>query len=622
MAEVYRAHDIINDSFTVTKVNHQARTYNIYTVRDKRAPGALFQLTEFKLSRIPRKKGPFKEEEFKAAVDMLKALSHPLLPAVLDGFFYGDNAYIVLSHCEGITLEGYISMNVSALAVDEAVKRIVAITGALRYLYERPEPLPFVMIDPALICISEQGDMVLSGFGLQIFLDHYLSSTDPDIWCAPEIAEGHGFTVQSAIYSLGALLYYCVTKHRWNASGRDNAKPRELNPDIPDSLQEALLVSLNKRVEQRYLDIDTLLRKLGNVSNPPVAAVEKAPVDPGERLFIKESTVLKTTVKKAALYASAGAALLLVLLILFFSLRNRVRPGESQSAYVLCGGKRVVSRIDVKSGKCVRTINLSGVARSIALSPDGNGLYVPQGEKSINVFDAEQGTLTGTYPINGSPCGLLFHPSRPLAFIFNDADPFITVWNLQTYQISDEIPVSGPQQQWYLSNGIDVMVTLDAQQNAVDMIDSKTRSPIASFNAGAEPCDCTIDSSGRYVVVPSLSGPLNLFGVSSRSLIKSVEMDKGRKHVYPSRGDVPPCIYVACERENMIYIVDMTTFKITRKARAKGTPVAVRLSPDGRTAYVLNASPNCITVHDGQTLGSLREIMPGLSDPDSFEVWP
>lgn len=622
MAEVLKVHDIVNEHFAVTKILYQARTYNIYTVSDKREQGRLFQLTEFKLAHIPRKKGPFKEEEFRAEVDMLKALSHSLLPTVLEGFFDGENAYIVLSHCDGITLERYISMNISPLGVDESIERIAKISEALKYLYEKPVPLPFIHIDPAHICISGNGDMMIIGFGLHIFLDHYLSSTNPDIWCAPEIAEGHAFSLQSAIYSLGSLLYYCLTKQKWNATGRGNLKPRELNDNIPEGVQEALLVALSRRAEQRYLDIDTLLRKLRNEVSPSPSVVDDTLHANEEKMFIRESRVMKSTVKRAASFVAAFVVLLVIGVLFLPLLRNTVRKGESQYAYVLCEGKRIVNRIDLRSGKCTRSINFSGVARSIALSPDGTGLYVPQNEKSVNVFDASGGMLMGTYTLNGSPFGLIFKSEKPVAFVLNDADPFITVWNTDTHEAVGEIATKGPQTCGYLSHDIDILVVLDIQQNEIILIDSKTRSLIATFAAGDEPCDCTIDRSGRYIVVPSLTESLYLFNMSSRSLVKSIVLEKGKKHVYPSSGEVSPCVYVTCETGNQLSIVDLTAMKVTKKAVTKGTPVAIRVSPDGKTIYVLTTSPNCISVHDGKTLGLLREIMPGLSDPDSFEVWP
>ncbi len=621
MAEVLKVHDIVHEDYTVTRIICQARTYNIYTVSDKRTPGQLFQLTEFKLAHIPRKKGPFKEEEFTAEIDMLKELSHHLLPTVYEGFFFEENAYIVLSRCDGITLESYISMNVSSLGVAESIERINTISDVLKYLYARPEPLPFIHIDPAHICISEKGEMLLMGFGLHIFLDHYLSSTDPEVWCAPEIAEGHAFSLQSAIYTLGSLLYYCLTKHRWNWTKRENKKPCDLNRDVPESVREALLVALNKRPDQRYLEIDLFLRKLGNAMNSLPPDIEKARYESEEALSVNEALVLKARARRITMITAASVALLLIGIILL-SLQKTGRKGESQYAYVLCEGKKIVNRIDLQSGKCTRSISLSGDTRSLSLSPDGTGLYVPQLEKSVSVFDASRGVLMETYTVNGSPFRLIFHPVKPVAFILNDSDPCVTVWNLVTHQTVGEIRTAGPQISGYLSGGIDVIAALNMKQNEIELIDSKTRSFIAAFDAGAEPTDCIIDSSGRYIVIPSLTESLYLFSLSSRSLVKSVILEKGMKHVFPSRGEISPCIYVAMEKGDQLCKVDLATFKVTKKSKTRGTPVAVRVSPNGKAIYVLTKSPDSISVYDGQTLGLTRAILNGISDPDSFEVWP
>ena len=624
MSEVLSPGTLLKDTYMLKKSLYTGRFYNFYLAEDTHSHGTMYQITEFLISKIPVREHLTSEEELDVAKELLKEIKNPLLPEVTDTFSNNGNDYLVLTYTDGINLQSYMDMNISPFNPEDAIAWAIKLTRSLMAIYNRPTPLPFIHIDPCHINVSATGEMSLMGFGLQLMLDHYLSSPEPDAFCAPEIIEGKPFTVQSAIYSIGALLYYMVTKRKWDSRKKDNPSPRSISKTVPDELQEIILKCLSKGPEHRFLDLESLSTKLDQVIHPP-AKEELKSAGVTEKLFVKESAVI---IKKMKLVGYAMIALFL-LAVMGFSIYGHILRGklftDSQFASVLTEERNSIDFIDIKAGARKKVISLAGEAVSMTFSHNGKKLYVARESKSIEVVDIARLSDVGTYALENTPGTILITPDDKLAFVSSQDAPLVTVWDPVTYEVKSEITIGDTQKSAAMSPDPDgkSIYLLGKEKEEISVIDTAKKAYVTSWPAGKKPTECLVSKTGRYVVVPSLEDAVYFFEAQYATLARSVPLAKGLKH-----GAAPPgtgkndFVYIASEDESTISLVDCSTFAVLKTARTKGTPVDLKVSPDGETLYVLCSSPNAFNILDARSLRQKKEIYFSVLRPSMLEVWP
>ena len=73
-------------------------------------------------------------------MEVLKRLSHPALPSIIDFFEEGGNICLVMEYIEGITLEQYLRKFTKA-QVHQAVRWAVELTEVLGYIHGQNPPV-------------------------------------------------------------------------------------------------------------------------------------------------------------------------------------------------------------------------------------------------------------------------------------------------------------------------------------------------------------------------------------------------------------------------------------------------------------------------------------------------
>lgn len=220
----------------------------------------------------------FKRESQSAA-----SLSHPNIVNIYDVGQEGDIHYIVMEYVDGKTLKEYIREK-GRLDPEEAARICIQICQALSHAHKNG--IVHRDIKPQNILISRDGDVKVADFGIAraattatvtmagsnvIGSVHYFS---------PEQARGGLVSYQSDIYSLGIVLYEMVTgvvpfegdsaitvalKHI-----QEKITPvRDINPEIPKSIQYIIEKATEKDISLRYKDTAELLKDLRRALKEP-----------------------------------------------------------------------------------------------------------------------------------------------------------------------------------------------------------------------------------------------------------------------------------------------------------------------------------------------------------------
>lgn len=218
--------------------------------------------------------------KFRIEAQSCAGLSHPNIVNVYDVGDEDDIHYIVMELVEGITLKSYIGRK-GKLEIKEAVS--IGIQIAMGMEAAHMNHIVHRDIKPQNIIISKEGKVKVTDFGIAkaINSNTMTSNTMGSVhYLSPEQARGGYSDEKSDIYSLGVTLYEML-------SGRvpfigDNtvsvallhiqseAIPlRELDPNIPVSVERIVQKCMQKKPERRYLSSTELIVDLKkSIANP------------------------------------------------------------------------------------------------------------------------------------------------------------------------------------------------------------------------------------------------------------------------------------------------------------------------------------------------------------------
>ncbi|MBQ4546903.1 MAG: Stk1 family PASTA domain-containing Ser/Thr kinase [Oscillospiraceae bacterium] len=282
MANVYKAYDSIDDRIVAVKILRDEHMQNDELLRR------------------------FRNESKAIAV-----LSHPNIVKVYDVSFNEDIQYIVMEHVDGITLKEYIEQQ-KVLRWKEAVHFTVQILRALQHAHDKG--IVHRDIKPQNIMLLEDGTIKVADFGIARFArasQHTV--TDKAIgsvhYISPEQAKGELSDEKSDIYSIGVMLYEMTTGTLpFDADSpvsvalkqiQSQAKrPRVINPDIPEGLEDITIRAMQKDPARRYQSAAEMLRDIDEFKRDPSISFEYKYSEPATENISKEVANTKKKTKK------------------------------------------------------------------------------------------------------------------------------------------------------------------------------------------------------------------------------------------------------------------------------------------------------------------------------------
>ena len=150
-----------------------------------------------------------------AETEMLKKLSHPNLPSIIDVIDKDDSFIIVMDYIEGGSLQKRLE-KMGPQNADDVVRWALQLADVLGYLHSRKPPIIYRDMKPSNVMLKPDGNVCLIDFGTA--REYKQTSSGDTTWlgtrgyAAPEQFGGHGQTdARTDIYNLGATMYHLLT---------------------------------------------------------------------------------------------------------------------------------------------------------------------------------------------------------------------------------------------------------------------------------------------------------------------------------------------------------------------------------------------------------------------------
>ncbi|WMJ82094.1 Stk1 family PASTA domain-containing Ser/Thr kinase [Clostridium sp. MB40-C1] len=220
--------------------------------------------------------------KFKYEASAAASLSHNNIVGIYDiGSENGIN-YIVMEYVDGKTLKQIINEK-KVLKTDEAIVIAMQIAKALECAHNNN--IIHRDVKPHNILVTKDGIIKVTDFGIAKATSSVtITNSDRVIGSAhyfsPEQAKGSFVDCKTDIYSLGIVMYEMVTgKVPYDAESPVSVAlkhiqepvvpPKEINSDIPDSLNNIILKSIEKEPYKRYHTSNELFIDLEKIKNNP-----------------------------------------------------------------------------------------------------------------------------------------------------------------------------------------------------------------------------------------------------------------------------------------------------------------------------------------------------------------
>ena len=198
--------------------------------------------------------------------DMLKKLSHPNLPSIIDVIDQDGTFLIVMDYIQGNPLDKTLEEE-GAQPQELVIEWAKQICDVLEYLHSRTPPIIYRDMKPANLMLKPDGTITLIDFGTAREFKHQnLADTTclgTQGYAAPEQFGGIGQTdARTDIYCLGTTLYHLVTGHNPSEPPYEMYPIGYWNSSLSEGLEKIIEKCTQRNPDDRYQSCAELLYAL------------------------------------------------------------------------------------------------------------------------------------------------------------------------------------------------------------------------------------------------------------------------------------------------------------------------------------------------------------------------
>jgi eukaryotic-like serine/threonine-protein kinase len=210
-------------------------------------------------------------ERFEVEAQLLSLLRHPRVVEVTDHFSDERGLYLVMELVEGTDLHALLAQaGAPGLPLEQALQYVRESCEALEYVHE--QQIVHRDVKPHNLILGEHGIMLVD-FGIARLLsdeeeDEGTVGVGTPRYMAPEVFAGGSVSPRSDVFGIAATLWTLIVgKPPVYASP---TKLRELAPEVPPEIAEAVQAGLEMVPERRVASVAAFARALGANTQPTI----------------------------------------------------------------------------------------------------------------------------------------------------------------------------------------------------------------------------------------------------------------------------------------------------------------------------------------------------------------
>ena len=215
---------------------------------------------------------PESVDQFLREAQLLAALRHQNLPRVTDYFVIGDEQFLVMDYIPGDDL-GLLIKEAGRQTLENVLRWASQLCSALSYMHSQDPPVTHRDIKPANIKLTNEDEAILVDFGIAKVASVQSQTATGAAGYTPGYAPpeqyGQGRTGPfSDQFSLAATIYALLTRAKpadsiQRVMGKASLTPvNQIDPDIPQNVNDALLKAMSLQPEGRFNSIDDFQKAL------------------------------------------------------------------------------------------------------------------------------------------------------------------------------------------------------------------------------------------------------------------------------------------------------------------------------------------------------------------------
>lgn len=220
-------------------------------------------------------------DQFLQEARFLEELKHPYILPLIDVGISDNLPYQVTEYASGGSLRDLLKQHKSSgLPQDIALTILSQICQALQYAHQRQ--VIHRDLKPENILFNDKGEALLADFGIAMMLGNASmqqieSSIGTPRYMAPEQFQGV-VSKESDQYALGCIAYEMLTGHQaftasniqvlvYKHAAEAPIPPSQLNPEIPQAVEAAILKALAKQRNLRYTNVSAFMEAMSSSSS-------------------------------------------------------------------------------------------------------------------------------------------------------------------------------------------------------------------------------------------------------------------------------------------------------------------------------------------------------------------
>lgn len=235
---------------------------------------------------------------FQREAKSMSRLKHSNLVEVYDfGVTDSGNAYLVMELVSGIKLSQLLERR-TRLSIEETVQITLSVADGMFHAHNKG--IVHRDLKPSNISIMDENDLTqikVLDFGISTALDDTMTDrltqagaiVGTPLYMSPEQARGETVDQRSDLYSLGCIIYACLSGRPpfQGMSALDtvqmhiNAQPKSLRlhseSSVPDAIDAIVMKLLEKKAHDRYQSMADLAEALVAVSNDKQKSISQNP---------------------------------------------------------------------------------------------------------------------------------------------------------------------------------------------------------------------------------------------------------------------------------------------------------------------------------------------------------